>query len=1004
MYLPNKAYKYESKDELISINQTIGKKFCKEMQKKSNFLKIDKEKLLSWFFNFNLEDRKSIVSVDNQWLSIIITKLYSIYQSKKNITFGFLREETHKCEYDIYKDVSKNKNNFNTFQKIFFNNSDTLENIESIYLPAEYNIYAQAIKKGELYTYNRDKTQYEAMLISEILMLNFNDAEIMTLGNKLLDNKTEFTTLFNAVSDKGFLTKSIECKLDSSNKMYSFSFPTWLKDNFSLAEFIAASIEQILQLKYVLYQLYKPQFCEKTLSFAGQEKALTDFFVSSNLKEYKIQKKLIVNFIEKELVSDAFKPRIAYNSSYTNEISERKKIYFKNEIPVKKLVDQLQEYTRKHNNIREEDYDIEKCFNFSNDWTDYDKKYVNLFSTQDSSNFIDELSFWHLPSQKSFEQILSKNIIQSIIELCAKKSANDLLFEFEEEISTKIKDKKKKAKSKKVKDLKTIGIKDELNSDASESVKISPQVFTNVKAFPFIMKKNLSEEAKIEDVSNNEQQMKVTFDAHGSESEKEVSKSLEKLKMEICLNEVKESSTINSSKADGNVVVKNLLELIIDTVISQNKNPNLKKEEKEEVISNDLNSSFCSAISKTKSSNSSIKGPRYFSDLQTSNFNVSISNNKDEIKPSNESFTCIGSEKIQLNNPSNYFYPQDFYPNYIPNGFNRIPIYYNNTQKHKSFSNSSYIRFKDSNSKQIDMSHYKNHFGSQVYSNQNYGETKFDTFNSFLNQIRPSYPETITMQESYYNTRDPKEFNELAQHQKGFNSKATTYYNNGYSKIYNFQMFNNQTNEEVFLNKLHSEILDHINRLKQMIEKIKPIKLELIELIKKTIEQKFAYCSIDIYGSFASDLSIEYSDIDLAIYLNSDTSIPNAIYELSNLFRLNKGFTNINPIPTATVPVIKLECNPLKLVEQNSKYAFYEYLDEIKDLNKGNPQDEVSKIKFDLTFIEMNPTFKKCDQAKSSVQFIKDYKQLYPEITPLILILKRFLQIYKLNSYFNGKH
>ena len=65
---------------------------------------------------------------------------------------------------------------------------------------------------------------------------------------------------------------------------------------------------------------------------------------------------------------------------------------------------------------------------------------------------------------------------------------------------------------------------------------------------------------------------------------------------------------------------------------------------------------------------------------------------------------------------------------------------------------------------------------------------------------------------------------------------------------------------------------------------------------------------MDVYGSFATNLAIECSDIDLTIKFSNnntndiDLAINKLSEELTNLNRID----TINPILTATVPVIKL--------------------------------------------------------------------------------------------------
>ncbi len=62
--------------------------------------------------------------------------------------------------------------------------------------------------------------------------------------------------------------------------------------------------------------------------------------------------------------------------------------------------------------------------------------------------------------------------------------------------------------------------------------------------------------------------------------------------------------------------------------------------------------------------------------------------------------------------------------------------------------------------------------------------------------------------------------------------------------------------------------------------------------------------------------------------------------------------------------------------------------------------DDLLKVKVDLTFIELNAN--QNISTKNSLEWAKKTLSMYPEIKPIIHVLKRYLQIKKLNSSFNG--
>lgn len=123
-------------------------------------------------------------------------------------------------------------------------------------------------------------------------------------------------------------------------------------------------------------------------------------------------------------------------------------------------------------------------------------------------------------------------------------------------------------------------------------------------------------------------------------------------------------------------------------------------------------------------------------------------------------------------------------------------------------------------------------------------------------------------------------------------------------KKLNFEEFSPCT----FSHKLHNDILEYSSNVKTILENVKPIKEVMIRIIKEmlnlSIDQDF---TSELYGSYATDLSIESSDIDILIKLNSEGFDPEALISKICIFLASfKMFDNINPIASAAIPVIKL--------------------------------------------------------------------------------------------------
>ena len=122
----------------------------------------------------------------------------------------------------------------------------------------------------------------------------------------------------------------------------------------------------------------------------------------------------------------------------------------------------------------------------------------------------------------------------------------------------------------------------------------------------------------------------------------------------------------------------------------------------------------------------------------------------------------------------------------------------------------------------------------------------------------------------------------------------------------------------------------------------------------------------------------------------------------------SKLFENVTPIYSASVPIIKIvnilikqKVDPLKILKISKSDETLEKLLEFKksDLYKKYKfdEEEISKIKIDLTLSES------CNNSSEIVKWVKDQLKSFPEIKPLIHVLKRYLQSKKLNSSFDGK-
>lgn len=1060
MYLPCKAHKLDSSNELVATNQNIGKRYSKYLQLSPSFqsssslqlakqnqktqvgVTINRDDILNWFFSLRLQDRRSILSIENPWLSGLIYKLYSIYKNKKYITFSFIndQESYNNQKYMYLNNNAENQYKNKCFQNIFFNNSETLENLESVYLPGEYNIISTGSDNLSYYHYNTEKYKYESILINDIKLLVYKSSEIISLDESIITDMNEFTKLCRIISGDMFLSSPCDCKSPNGiNKFYTFSLPSWIKENFSLGEFLLASFEQILQVKYVLYKSNQIKYIEENRCFESNDKVISEFFISSVVREFYIEKRNIVSYIEKELFNDSLKPKISSRSSFVNEICERKKNLFEKEISVKALIEEINKmtsndkfiYSQNSNNY--EEYDLEKCMISSksnmDEFSDYSKKFCNLFSTLDSDSFIDLLCFTQLHSFKSFDQILSKEIFERILNISQSKSAHDLIEECEKMKDNYIhlsKEKEKKGKKKKKKNEKE---DEDANNKYEENEKEKKKDFNTIRnvsnmkekvkksKFSFISKKQ-NEVKQVEKVINIENEEKIEHkdkvisnindineDIYNKVNTPNKEESNKSFTSHISINTSSSNKTINKFQ------VFNFEMSILNDTSKKEPDPEEKVEENNKSTPLKIYNNYIfinenkesQAIKNNSYSTSTINYINPLSQIGI-NFNktensfheidrkISIlshqSNNNDETYfNSNENHSMTQNYNDYMKNSNSY---EDYVKINESCKENRLFNTYTYNSNYNMYNNNSFMNNINNKYKNLTGDYENNNTDQDNYNDRNYSYNYKNNQNNYNNQYYPNYYQS-QLNRNYnqnisFNQNQSQYYNHNQFHQSAkifhtfnsyiyyininpsFNLITNTTYNNQYSQF----PFNKDI---LFFNKLHMDILDYANSIQLLNSMSKQYKNQIISTIKSCLIEKYPSSQIEIYGSFAVNLSIESSDIDLSLSINANESLPTQIInEISILLKEIKGISNIIPIPTATVPLIK-----------------FEFL-----------STQIGKVKIDLTFIDFNKIMKKNNQPKRSVEYIEQEKEKHKEIVPLLLFLKNLLQINKLNSYYNG--
>ena len=197
--------------------------------------------------------------------------------------------------------------------------------------------------------------------------------------------------------------------------------------------------------------------------------------------------------------------------------------------------------------------------------------------------------------------------------------------------------------------------------------------------------------------------------------------------------------------------------------------------------------------------------------------------------------------------------------------------------------------------------------------------------------------------------------------------------------------------------KLTDDIINFNNDLESLLIIMREIKYQIRSHFDFIIHQIFKKGSLklEIYGSSLYLLDIESSDLDISISSSdSDINLENIVTFL-NSNNDDKKYLNINFISTASIPIIKLDVDFLKL--NNSKInELYKKLQKSKYYEKCL-KDELYKtfniIKVDISLNSIN---------YNQIKFIKQGITQYPQIIFLIKILKKLLLYKHMNNSYKG--
>ena len=162
--------------------------------------------------------------------------------------------------------------------------------------------------------------------------------------------------------------------------------------------------------------------------------------------------------------------------------------------------------------------------------------------------------------------------------------------------------------------------------------------------------------------------------------------------------------------------------------------------------------------------------------------------------------------------------------------------------------------------------------------------------------------------------------------------------------------------------RLHQEIVSFADFVKPTPEE-QSIREAAVDRVRRVILGIWPQARAEVFGSFRTGLYLPTSDVDMVVLDSGARNIPRALDDLKRAISRKGLGRNLLALPKAKVPIIKF-------VEVETK------------------------LNFDISFNVAN--------GVKTVAFIKDMLEELPQLRPLLMVIKIFLQQRELNEVYSG--
>ena len=992
-------------------------------------------KVKSWFFNLSLENRIKICTVENELFCNFIYQMFLRTQIDKSIEFYPKTELTEVGDLSsnlIYKNFIEETSCFEyNLDSYFMTKSDKYSSYFDVndYSMLEDGIYSKDDKDKN---YNINLNEFITNDIRFYSVHHKPYPDCFCLSPCFLLNKERFDTTFVYFGNTDYFKNLIKPFYNQEKNIYGYFLPEWFNHeltNLSITKYIIAFTEQTIMIKYFLNNY----FINKS-NKNNKNESLISLINDVDLNRFFLDRKTVINYFninyndtnaKKKLLNETDIDTIFDNILKNNDINN-KIIFFKNfqrnssynnsrqATLIQPLLDINNNYIYNslyddirlffHNNaIEQNNYVINKV----------KSNIIQTIELSDNIGFTDYLLYQNISGLWENDYFIKFEIISHFINLFNEQIYKDLL---EEETTTK----KKKRKKKKKKQNST---EDEININNSNDNS------NDINKSKINICENIDLECYKELFKDDEE--KILYASYYLSVNYDLKKKFKTLKD----NKLK-SITKKNKKQDIKEIynyIKNelILKYIINKVIHLQPDNYVKFFDNKEIKPNDNDEKKVTKIKGLKLLKKNKKKSDDDNEFLTINFNLNEKNISNEInlnqnkneKLLNNELKEINKIKIDENNKEEI-------------NQNEIIILDKNNDNDKINDNSTRVTNSDKK-EETNINDKISLKDNNINLNQiqlKFNENKKIRSNSNNSRKNSTQKKKQKKENAFFLFDTVKSKKEKSNKSKSPNTSKIeqTYFEQNSLNI-KILKINDTNNSLSFYEKLHNSILKNEKKVNMILQHLSIYKNYVIEEIKQminnTYENNYINYSIDMYGSYTTGLMIEASDIDIKIKLCCIKKEEFSDYFTSlykKLISENK-FEKIIPISTASVPVIKLIIDIEKFIKNKKdlQSEFNKFKQQNFFKNYIFDKNELIQIRVDITFIinyktqklNENETNKEIlnklenDKIKvdnninkeiSNVIYIKEQLEKYPEIKPILILLKRYFYVKNMNSSFEG--